>query len=272
MCKLCHLCKKKMYISYWNWTNMYDEATALHNLDHVFFSVLRILMTLFSICFGTIMSSWKKSHGQSTSYHTKIYFLISSWVNVWSTRQKCWQCMLIKKQWNANSQRNKRSKYCPKNITHPSNLQIHFSFQQREDSLTSDNLVVCGHDENDYDENYCDLEWRSIKQWLTGFSALYVDCDFTRLAFMIRFIAFRNISLREKCPNTEFFLVRIFLYSDWIRKFMSKSWYSVRIQENVDQNTLRVCPSFSQFYNLFTQSFLLSFTGGMWLLNILKLN
>ena len=24
-------------------------------------------------------------------------------------------------------------------------------------------------------------------------------------------------TLREKCPNTEFFLVRIFLYSDWIR-------------------------------------------------------
>ena len=25
-------------------------------------------------------------------------------------------------------------------------------------------------------------------------------------------------TLREKCPNTEFFLVRIFLHSDWIRK------------------------------------------------------
>ena len=25
--------------------------------------------------------------------------------------------------------------------------------------------------------------------------------------------------LREKCPNTELFLVRIFLYSDWIRRF-----------------------------------------------------
>ena len=26
------------------------------------------------------------------------------------------------------------------------------------------------------------------------------------------------LSLREKCPNTEFFLVRIFLHSDWIRR------------------------------------------------------
>ena len=26
--------------------------------------------------------------------------------------------------------------------------------------------------------------------------------------------------LREKCPNTEFFLVRISLYSDWVRRFM----------------------------------------------------
>ena len=27
-------------------------------------------------------------------------------------------------------------------------------------------------------------------------------------------------TLREKCPNTEFFLVRIFLYSDWIRSIL----------------------------------------------------
>ena len=39
-----------MYISYWNWTNMYDEATALHNLDHVFFSLENfddIILNLF---------------------------------------------------------------------------------------------------------------------------------------------------------------------------------------------------------------------------------
>ena len=29
----------------------------------------------------------------------------------------------------------------------------------------------------------------------------------------------REFTLREKCPNTEFFIVRIFLYSDWIRRF-----------------------------------------------------
>ena len=28
----------------------------------------------------------------------------------------------------------------------------------------------------------------------------------------------KNYSLREKCPNSEFFLVRIFLHSDWIRR------------------------------------------------------
>ena len=30
---------------------------------------------------------------------------------------------------------------------------------------------------------------------------------------------FKKFTLREKCPNTEFFLVRIFLYSDWIQRF-----------------------------------------------------
>ena len=29
-------------------------------------------------------------------------------------------------------------------------------------------------------------------------------------------------TLREKCPNTELFLVLIFLYSDWIRRFTPK--------------------------------------------------
>ena len=33
---------------------------------------------------------------------------------------------------------------------------------------------------------------------------------------------FKNFILREKCPITELFLVRIFLYSDWL-------------QENTDQ-------------------------------------
>ena len=31
-----------------------------------------------------------------------------------------------------------------------------------------------------------------------------------------------KVSLREKCTNTEVFLVRIFLYSDWIRRFTGK--------------------------------------------------
>ena len=30
---------------------------------------------------------------------------------------------------------------------------------------------------------------------------------------------FQSEALRKKCPNTEFFLVCIFLYSDWIRRF-----------------------------------------------------
>ena len=45
-----------------------------------------------------------------------------------------------------------------------------------------------------------------------------------------------NKTLREKYPNTEFFLVRIFLYSDWI-------------QENTEQKKLRLnlCLSYSFF-------------------------
>ena len=31
-----------------------------------------------------------------------------------------------------------------------------------------------------------------------------------------------NIALREKCQNTELFLVRIFLYSDWVQENMDQ--------------------------------------------------
>ena len=46
-----------------------------------------------------------------------------------------------------------------------------------------------------------------------------------------------NKPLREKCPNMKLFMVRIFLYSDWIRRDTEYliTEYSVRIQENTDQ-------------------------------------
>ena len=47
------------------------------------------------------------------------------------------------------------------------------------------------------------------------------------------FLIIRQWTLREKCPNTEFFLVCIFLYS-------------VRIQENTDQKRLRIWTLFTQ--------------------------
>ena len=35
----------------------------------------------------------------------------------------------------------------------------------------------------------------------------------------------KHSSLREKCPNMEVLLVRIFLYLDWIRRFTPQSKY-----------------------------------------------
>ena len=44
-------------------------------------------------------------------------------------------------------------------------------------------------------------------------------------------------ALRERCPNTEFFLVRIFLYLFWM-------------QENTDQKKLRIWTLFTQWRKL----------------------
>ena len=40
-----------------------------------------------------------------------------------------------------------------------------------------------------------------------------------------------DFTLRKKCPNTELFLVRIFLYSDWIRRFTSE-YRKIRTRSN----------------------------------------
>ena len=77
----------------------------------------------------------------------------------------------------------------------------------------------------------------------------------------------RYPTLREKCPNTEFFLVRIFPYSDWIRRdteylsvfslspysvwireILRISPYSVWKRENTDQKKLRIWTPFTQCY------------------------
>ena len=54
------------------------------------------------------------------------------------------------------------------------------------------------------------------------------------------FTRFSYFPLREKCPNTEFFLVSIFLYS-------------IRIQENTDQKKLRIWTFFTQCCFYFTR-------------------
>ena len=55
-----------------------------------------------------------------------------------------------------------------------------------------------------------------------------------------------SLSLREKCPNTELFLVRIFPHSDWIERDISP--YSVRMRENTDQKKLRIWTFFTMSY------------------------
>ena len=54
-------------------------------------------------------------------------------------------------------------------------------------------------------------------------------------------------TLREKCPNTEFFLVRVFPLSDWIWRDTSISPYSVQIRENTNQKKLCIWTLFTQW-------------------------
>ena len=54
-------------------------------------------------------------------------------------------------------------------------------------------------------------------QWIRNSGAIINDTGILKRYFFKLMIN----SLRWKCPNTELFLIRIFLYSDWIRRFTS---------------------------------------------------
>ena len=60
-------------------------------------------------------------------------------------------------------------------------------------------------------------------------------------------------ALREKCPDTEFFLVCIFVN-------LRKSPYSVQMQENTDQKKLRI-------WTLFTEPRFCVRTKWMWMIS-----
>ena len=50
-----------------------------------------------------------------------------------------------------------------------------------------------------------------------------------------------EILLREKCPNTEFFLVRVFPHSDWIRRDTHSFSTYVNFIENLFLLLLKIC-------------------------------
>ena len=55
-----------------------------------------------------------------------------------------------------------------------------------------------------------------------------------------------TLALCEMCPNTEFFLMRIFPDSDWIRRNTSYLSVFIRMRENTDQKRLRIWTLFTQ--------------------------
>ena len=85
----------------------------------------------------------------------------------------------------------------------------------------------------------------------TTFISSYIGVVFFSLVSGLGLICFYHpFSLPEKCPSTEFFLVRIFPHSDWI-------------QENNIPNTgkygLEKTPYFDTFYSVLVQEFVFNF-------------
>ena len=93
--------------------------------------------------------------------------------------------------------------------------------------------------------------------WYSAISYCILDVKFTpiwqlhrgTLSFSVpRCLSY--LSLCEKCPNTEFFLVRIFLYSDWIRRFIN-----LRIHSKYRKIRTRKTPYLGTFHYVFVTHF-----------------
>ena len=76
----------------------------------------------------------------------------------------------------------------------------------------------------------------------------YLAVTLIFLVVTVRYLVV-TAALRENCPNTEFFLVDIFLYSDWI-------------QENRNQKRLRTWTLFTQCWLLLVNWWLLIVASG----------
>ena len=96
-----------------------------------------------------------------------------------------------------------------------------------------------------------------LDDFMKLFRAVFNDCVSSFASAKIWLRDWKNkLTLREKFPDTEFFLVRIFPHSDWIGRdalirteygeIWSISSYSVRMRENTDQKKLRIWTPFRQ--------------------------
>ena len=100
--------------------------------------------------------------------------------------------------------------------------------------------------------SYFLLQGQNLRFWpYTGKHASTKTCA---LAYFTQYIfKMQNLSLREKCLDTELFLVRIFLYSDWIWRFtqIRSYFWSVfgHISRSVTNTFLqRILSNFIYFY------------------------
>ena len=70
-------------------------------------------------------------------------------------------------------------------------------------------------------------------------------------------------TLREKCPNTEFFLVRIFVHSDWIRRDTESECGKIRTRK------ISLFRQFSRSVSYFTDDWFFLFVHAFTIFNII---
>ena len=64
---------------------------------------------------------------------------------------------------------------------------------------------------------------------------------------MLHYLRYHHLmAIREKCPSTEFILVRIFPIRTEYGDVLCKTLYSFQIRENRDQKKLHDCTIFTQ--------------------------
>ena len=111
----------------------------------------------------------------------------------------------------------------------PTELLVGFEMEPSDSTATPWTTRLLSFSQDTFFISICDIQGRAVqlvsikKSHLFQWKMFYISYAWFSIEMLLQMIIYLKqqwtISQREKCPNKELFLVLIFLYLDWLRRF-----------------------------------------------------